>query len=91
MRSCPAFAALIPGCGPRSGGVLSLSAQKNTRFGARDIEGVARPAAAGPLALLSRNVYLSPDERAFAPVRYAMLRDSAARIGRTRLIDIIAA
>ena len=41
------------------------------------------------LALSSRNVYLSPAERAAAPVLYRTLKDSAARIGTGEPIAVV--
>jgi len=41
------------------------------------------------LALSSRNVYLSPRERAAAPTLYRVLRDCAARIGRGQSISTV--
>jgi pantoate--beta-alanine ligase len=41
------------------------------------------------LALSSRNVYLSPAERAAAPMLYRTLKDSAARIGAGKPIAVV--
>ncbi len=66
--------------------VIRLAADLNLKV---DVIGVPTVREKDGLALSSRNVYLSPTERAVAPMLHRTLKESAARIAR--LIDNIAA